>query len=190
MRDGITDGQDRELIQRIADGEELALRALFARHSTRTFRYVLGLVRDAAVAEEVTNEAFLEVWRHAGGYRGGSAVSTWLIAIARNKALSHLRKRHDDPLGEGVAEAQPDPADNPEVTAAKRSKAAAMRECMERLSAAHREVLDLVYYHEKSVAETSEILGIPENTVKTRMFHARKQLSELLRKAGIDRGWP
>lgn len=186
----MTDGQDRDLMRRIAGGDETALGALFARHATRTFRYVVGLVRNEAVAEEVTNEAFLEVWRHAGGYRGGSRVSTWLIAIARNKALSRLRKRRDEQLGEGVAEARPDPADNPEVVAAKRSKAEAMRACLDRLSAAHREIIDLVYYHETSVAEASEILGIPENTVKTRMFHARRQLSGLLREAGIDRGWP
>lgn len=186
----MTDGQDRELMQRIAGGDELALRTLFARHSTRTLRYVLRLVGSDAVAEEVTNEAFLELWRHAGDYRGGSRVSTWLIAIARNKALSRLRKRHDEPLHEGVAEARPDPADTPEVTAAKRSKADALRACMGRLSEAHREILDLVYYHEASVAEASEVLGIPENTVKTRMFHARKQLSALVAEAGIDRGWP
>ena len=184
------DGQDREQMQRIAGGDEAALRALFARHATRTFRYVLRLVGTEAVAEEVTNEAFLELWRHAGDYRGKSTVSTWLIAIARNKAFSRLRKRQDAPLHEGVAEARPDPADNPEVAAAKRSKAEAMRACMGRLSEAHREIIDLVYYHEKSVAEASEILGIPENTVKTRMFHARKQLSGILREAGIDRGGP
>lgn len=186
----MTQDQDQELVRRVANGDELALRTLFARHATRTFRYVLGLVRNEAVAEEVTNEAFLEVWRHAGNYRRGSAFSTWLIAIARNKALSRLRKRHDDLLSEGLAEAQPDPSDNPEIIAIKRSKAEAIRDCLGRLSDAHREIIDIVYYHEKSVAEASEILGIPQNTVKTRMFHARRQLSELLREAGIDRGWP
>jgi RNA polymerase sigma-70 factor (ECF subfamily) len=61
---------------------------------------------------------------------------------------------------------------------------------MEKLSAEHRTILDLVYYHDKSVAEASEVLGIPENTVKTRMFYARKRLAELMREAGLDRGWP
>jgi RNA polymerase sigma-70 factor (ECF subfamily) len=65
-----------------------------------------------------------------------------------------------------------------------------MRQCLTKLSAEHREVIDLVYYHEKSVEEVAGIVGIPEATVKTRMFYARKKLSELLKEQGIDRGWP
>jgi RNA polymerase sigma-70 factor (ECF subfamily) len=72
----------------------------------------------------------------------------------------------------------------------KATKATALRSCLAALSVAHREVIDLVYYHERSVEEVSVILGIPENTVKTRMFHARKRLSEILKLAGVDRGWP
>jgi len=58
------------------------------------------------------------------------------------------------------------------------------------LSPEHREIIDLVYYHEKSVEEAAEIVGIPENTVKTRLFYARKKLAELLKAAGVERGWP
>ena len=65
-----------------------------------------------------------------------------------------------------------------------------MRECLTGLSREHREIVDLVYYHEKSVAEVAEIVGIPENTVKTRLFYARKKLAELLKAAGVERGWP
>lgn len=186
----MTDVRDSELVKRIAGGDQLALRTLFARHSARTFRYVLRLVGNEAIAEELTNETFLQAWRHAGDYRGQSEVSTWLIAIARNKALSKLRKRTDAALEDGVAEAIVDEADDPEVELAKRGKAEVMRACIARLSDAHREIVDLVYYQEKSVAEAAEILGIPENTVKTRMFHARKQLSTLFQQAGVDRGWP
>jgi len=73
---------------------------------------------------------------------------------------------------------------------AKKDKGAILRECMTALSADHREIIDLVYYHEKSVEEVAGIVGIPEATVKTRMFYARKKLSELLKERGIDRGWP
>ena len=72
----------------------------------------------------------------------------------------------------------------------RKTRAAALRQCLTRLSADHREIIDLVYYHEKSVEEVAEIVGIPEATVKTRMFYARKKLSELLKEQGIDRGWP
>ena len=83
-----------------------------------------------------------------------------------------------------------DEGDNPEVSLQKVNKAEQMRQCIAKLSAEHRTIIDLVYYHEKSINEVSEILDIPLNTVKTRMFYARKKLSELLQAAGIDRGWP
>jgi RNA polymerase sigma-70 factor (ECF subfamily) len=72
----------------------------------------------------------------------------------------------------------------------KKQKADVIRKCLSRLSAEHREIVDLVYYHEKSVEEVAEIVGIPEATVKTRMFYARKKLAELLKAQGIERGWP
>src|SRR5262249_48943240 len=83
-----------------------------------------------------------------------------------------------------------DPADDPGTALEKKDKSAVIRKCLMGLSAEHREVVDLVYYHEKSVEEVAEIVGIPENTVKTRMFYARKRLAELLKSEGIERGWP
>jgi RNA polymerase sigma-70 factor (ECF subfamily) len=126
----------------------------------------------------------------AGRFEKRSAVSTWLLAIARFKALSALRRKPDEELDEEAAEAIEDPADNPAVTLAKKDKSAEIRKCLGGLSAEHREVVDLVYYHDKSVEEVAQIVGIPENTVKTRMFYARKKLAELLKAAGIERGWP
>jgi RNA polymerase sigma-70 factor (ECF subfamily) len=133
---------------------------------------------------------FLDVWRQAGKFEGRAAASTWMLSIARFKALSALRKRTEEELDEETAGAIEDQADNPEVSLAKKDKAAALRQCLSKLSAEHREVVDLVYYHEKSVEEVAGIVGIPEATVKTRMFYARRKLSELLKEQGIDRGWP
>jgi RNA polymerase sigma-70 factor (ECF subfamily) len=113
-----------------------------------------------------------------------------MLAIARFKALSALRKRPDEELDDEAAEAIEDVSDNPEVALQKKDKSAVLRQCLEKLSPEHKEIIDLVYYHEKSVEEVAEIVGIPENTVKTRMFYARKKLSELLQAAGIERGWP
>lgn len=186
----MSEDRDQDVLRRVAAGDSTALRTLHQRHSGRVFRFILRMVKTEAIAEELTNEVFLEAWRHAGKYEGRSEVSTWLLSIARNKALSLLRKRSDAPLDDGVAEAIEDDADSAETDLAKRGKADIMRACIEKLSPAHREIIDLVYYHERSVAEASAVLGIPENTVKTRMFHARKQLSVLFRRAGIDRGWP
>lgn len=186
----MTAAGDHELIQRMAARDQSAMTALYARHSVRLYRYLVRLTRIEATAEELMNEVFLEAWKKAGTFEGRSSVSTWLTAIAHHRAVSRMRKRSELELDEETLAGVADDDDSPEVTLQKRSKAAVMRACMVKLSADHREIIDLVYYHDKSVAEAAEIVGIPENTVKTRMFHARKKLAELMREAGLDRGWP
>ncbi len=186
----MTTTSDEDLLRRIAAGDPLAMRVLFARHQLAVHRFVLRVVRDETVAEDAVSETFLDVWRQAGDFEGRSKVTTWLLSIARFKAFSALRRRRDAGLDEEWAAEIPDEADTPEVVSQKLDKGAAIRLCMEKLSAEHREVLDLVYYHEASVDEVAGIVGIPEGTVKTRLFHARKKLAELLVAAGIDRGWP
>jgi RNA polymerase sigma-70 factor, ECF subfamily len=181
---------DEVLIGRIADGDRLAMKVLFARHHVRVYRFVLRMVRNEATAEDLISEVFLDVWRQAGKFEGRSTVSTWMLSIARFKALSALRRRNEEELDDETADAIEDLADNPEVALAKKDKGTALRQCLDRLSTEHREIIDLVYYHEKSVEEAAGIVGIPEATVKTRMFYARKKLGELLKEQGIDRGWP
>ena len=181
---------DEVLIGRIANGDRLAMQVLYARYHVRVFRFVIRLVRDESTAEDLISEVFLDVWRQAGRFEGRSAVSTWMLAIARFKALSALRRRPDQELDEETAGAIEDPSDDPAAALEKKDKSTMLRKCLTGLSAEHREIIDLVYYHEKSVEEVAEIVGIPENTVKTRMFYARKRLAELVKAAGIDRGWP
>jgi RNA polymerase sigma-70 factor, ECF subfamily len=181
---------DEVLIGRIADGDRLAMKVLFARHHVRVYRFVLRMVRNEATAEDLISEVFLDVWRQAGKFEGRSTVSTWMLSIARFKALSALRRRTEEELDDETADAIEDLADDPEVALAKKDKGAVLRQCLTRLSSEHREIIDLVYYHEKSVEEAAAIVGIPEATVKTRMFYARKKLGELLKEQGIDRGWP
>jgi len=181
---------DEVLIGRIASGDRLAMQVLFARHHVKVYRFVLRLVRDQSTAEDLISEVFLDVWRQADRFQGRSTVSTWLLAIARFKALSALRRKPNEELDDATAEAIEDTADDPETAVAKKEKSALIRKCLTGLSAEHREIIDLVYYHEKSVEEVAEIVGIPENTVKTRMFYARKKLAELLERAGMERGWP
>jgi RNA polymerase sigma-70 factor (ECF subfamily) len=186
----MTEVSDETLIGRIGAGDRAAMRTLYGRHSTRTLRFLIRLTRDQARAEDIMSDAFFDVWRQASRFEGRSSVSTWILSIARFKALSAMRRTAESELEPELAEAVEDDADTPEVASQKASKASAMRRCLERLSAEHREVVDLVYYHEKSVEEASLILGVPAATVKTRMFYARKRLAELLSAAGIDRGWP
>ena len=146
----------------------------------------MRLVRDQWKAEDLISEVFLDVWRQADRFEGRSTVSTWLLAIARFKALSALRRKPEEGLDEDAALEIEDLADNPEVTLEKKDRSAVIRKCLMGLSAEHREIIDLVYYHEKSVQEVAKIVGIPENTVKTRMFYARKKLAEMLKAAGLE----
>ena len=181
---------DQALIERIAGSDSLAMRALFVRHQVRVYRFILRLVGNQQVAEDLISEVFLEIWRHAAKFQARSQVSTWILAIARFKALTSPRRRDTDQLDEVTAAAIEDPGDDPEITFQKKERSDILRKCLSQLSPEHREIIDLVYYHEMAIREIAEIVGIPENTVKTRMFHARKRLSALLSAAGVDRSWP
>jgi RNA polymerase sigma-70 factor (ECF subfamily) len=177
---------DETLLQSIAAGDKHALKMLFARHNVRLYRFLLGFVKDESTAEELANEVFLDVWRKSARYEGRSQVSTWLLAIGRHKALSALRRRPIEQLDEEAAERVEDPTDNPEVTMQTRQRSEILLTCLTQLPPAHREIIDLVYYHEKSIEEVAEIICIPRNTVKTRMFYARNRLAKLLDTAGLD----
>lgn len=181
---------DDQLIARIAGADAIALEALYVRYQARIFRFIARIVRDEAAAEDLTNEVFVDVWRHARGYEARSSVNTWLLSIAHNRAISALRKRREEPSDDERTAALRDDADDPETAAQKNDKSRLLRRCIDALPVEYREIVDLVYYHELSVAEASAVVGIPEGTVKTRMFNARKRLSELLKDAGVDRGWP
>jgi RNA polymerase sigma-70 factor (ECF subfamily) len=171
---------DEMLIRRIAEGDQLAMRTLFGRHRVPLYRWLLRLVGDEALAEDLLSDVFLDVWRQAATFEARSSVSTWLLAIARYKALSARRRRPDVALDETIASSVADPADDPEVMLQKKNRAELLRHSLARLSPEHVEVIDLVYFHGKSVKEVAEIVGIAEATVKTRMFYARKKLAEVV----------
>jgi RNA polymerase sigma-70 factor, ECF subfamily len=180
---------DETLMVLVAKGDKDAMRVLFARHKVRVFRFLLRIVGDEATAEDLVNEVFLEVWRKASRFEALSQVSTWILAIARYKALALLRRRSCDELDDETCASMEDPADDPEVTVQKTERSILLQECLKQLSIAHREVVDLVYYHEQSIQQVSQIVGAPESTVKTRMFYARKRIVELMAERGIERTW-
>ena len=171
------------LIEQIACGDQLAMRTLFVRHRLRVYRFVLRMVRDETLAEDLLSDVFLDVWRKAAQFEARAAVPTWLIAIARFKALSAMRRRADVALDDETAAVIADPADDPEVALQHKDSAEILRQGLAKLSPAHGEVIDLVYYHAKSVKEVAEIVGISESTVKTRMFYARKKWAEVVQAA-------
>ena len=170
---------DEVLIRRIADGDQLAMRTLFARYRVAIYRWLLRLVGDEALAEDLLSDVFLDVWRKAASFEARSSVATWLLAIARYKALSARRQQPHAELNDELASTVADPADDPELVQ-KKDRAELLRQSLAKLSPEHGEVIDLVYYHGKSVKEVAETIGINEATVKTRMFYARKKLAELV----------
>ena len=171
---------DEVLIRRIANGDQLAMRTLFSRHRLAIYRWLLRLVHDEALADDLLSDVFLDVWRKATSFERRSSVSTWLLAIARHKALSARRRRTDVELNVQLASTVADPADNPELVLQKKNREELLRHSLARLSPEHGEVIDLTYYHGKSIKEVAEIIGINEATVKSRTFYARKRLAELV----------
>ena len=188
-RQGITIARatsDEMLLEGISRGDRTAMHTLYSRHHVRVYRFVLRMLRDTTLAEDLVSQVFLDVWRTAGQFEGRSQVSTWLLSIARFKALTALRQRKHEDIDQDDVMDIADDADNPETSLDRSRTSAILRACVAKLSPAHREIVNLVYYHEKSVEEVASLIGIPASTVKTRMFYARKQLAELLKSAGID----
>src|SRR5262245_16428052 len=147
----VRDTSDAVLIQSIAAGHKGAMRILFARHNVRVYRFLVRILVDRSAAEDLVSEVFLDVWHQAGRFEGRSQVATWLLAIARHKALATLRRPRIGELDDVQAAAIEDPAANPELAFQNQQRTEILRNCLSRLSAAHREVIDLVYYHEKSI---------------------------------------
>jgi RNA polymerase sigma-70 factor (ECF subfamily) len=180
-----TNASDEALIAAIGKGDRHTMALLYQRHRVGVYRFALRIVGEATLADDIVSEVFLEVWRRGDRFKARASVSTWLLAIARNMSLSLVKRRGADPINCESIELE-DPAPNPEIVVCKGDRAEVIRRCLSELSPTQREVIDLVYYHEKSVAEVAEIIGAPANTVKTRMFHARRRLALSLAAAGYD----
>ena len=156
------------------------MQVLFARHRTPVYRWLLRFVGNETVAEDLLSDVFFDMWQQAGRFEGRSAVSTWLLSIACFKALSARRRRTDAELDETIEATVADNADNPEIALQKKSRDELVRAAILKLSPDHRDILDLVYFHENSVEDCALILNIPVATVKTPRFSARKKLAELV----------
>ncbi len=176
--DGVA-ASDAVLMQRIAGADRSAMQVLFSRYHLAVFRFVLQRVQNRTLAEDVTSEVFLDVWRHAGRFDGRSAVSTWILALARHKTVASGPQPRPRLAADAAAR---DPGPPPQA----RDRHAVLRQCMRRLPAEHREVIDLVYCQEQSVDAVAAILGIPRSIAKTRVFYARRRLADELKKAGME----
>jgi RNA polymerase sigma-70 factor (ECF subfamily) len=147
------------------------------------FRFIVRLLNDAGRAEDLVSEVFIDVWSQADHFQGRSQVSTWILSIARHKAISALlaqRRRRVAEIDDTAVELIEDTSDTPEQMILVRDCNAQLRTCLALMSREHREIIDLVYYREKTVDEAAEIIQMSKKTVKTRVFYARKRLAKLL----------
>jgi RNA polymerase sigma-70 factor (ECF subfamily) len=173
---------DHALIARIADRDQAAMKTLMKRHQLRIFRFVIRFVSNRELAEDAVRDTFLVAWRSADRFEGRSSVSTWLLAIARNRALSARQRLAlaTEPLSETLAAELIDPRDLPDAVIERRQSIAHVRKCLLLLPPSDGELFDLVYYHEKTLSEVALITNAPVNTVKTRMSRARQRLGAIL----------
>ena len=174
-----------KLLERIGRQDEAAFRELYKAFSRKVFAYVLNMVNDHGRAEEILVDTMYEVWRAPTRFHGGSQFSTWLIGIARNKALMAYRSRRSDELHDDLDDiAETAPADTPDGFAelAAKQRSSGVKACMAKLSDEHRECMHLVFFEGLSLAEVAAVQGCPENTVKTRLFHARQKIKQCLQR--------
>ena len=180
-----SDGNDEMLLRRVAKGDRSAMRIIFLRHQQRVFRFILRIVRNHDLAQDVVSQVFLDVWRIAWRFEYRSRVSTWLLSIARFKAINAMRRPTYQALDESDLSEAVDPIDTPEVSLSRKETSRILRAGVEQLSPVHRQIIYLFYYHDCSVAEVSERIGVPRATVKSRLFYARKHLASVLVAAGF-----
>jgi RNA polymerase sigma-70 factor, ECF subfamily len=171
-------------IRGIAQGERGVFAELYRNQQPILIRYACGLLAgDREAAEDVVDEAFISVWQQAGRYTGQGSAIGWIRRIVRNKAVDWVRKQREVSMSGdaqiAVFNQIPDMAPSPHEVAERASDAGQLRSALSQLSVDHREAIWLCYFEDKSIAEIAEIADCPENTVKTRLFHARKAMRKV-----------
>jgi RNA polymerase sigma-70 factor (ECF subfamily) len=186
----LPDASDSELLAATAreSGGAAAFEILYRRYERRVYRYALTFLKRPALAEEVVIDTMLAVWHGAAGFAGTSRASTWVLGIARHKALDAVRKAAS-PIqaveleqAAEIADAAPGPSDTTERSV----EAQLMRRAIARLSEDHQEILQLAFYEDLPYEEIATLLSIPDNTVKTRVFYAKQQLRRHLEQMGVE----
>lgn len=172
-------------IRQIAQGDERAFEQLFQCYAPRIFRFAMGYLNDRSHAEEVVQETMIAVWKSAKSYKEQSQVSSWILGIARNKALDRARARQREPeFSREKLDRHASARATPEQIAQRETQIERVRAALERLSPEHREVMMLAFYNDLSYSEIAQIVGCPEGTVKSRVYYAKEQLKKILSAGG------
>jgi len=177
VRPDVTD--DARLLALVSAGDLHAFEELYRAYHPRLKRFLANLLRRPHLVDEVLNDTMMVVWRQPEKYNGKSKVSTWIYAIAYRKSLKALRRR-DEPIEDKTADTRPSADPGPEQNLGQRQLQTLLLKAMGELSADHRAVVDLTYFHEIGYREIAELMDCPVDTVKTRMFHARRRLKAML----------
>lgn len=178
--------RDARLIARVREGDLAAFEALYRTYHKRLTRFVANLVRRPTLIEEVVNDTMIVVWEKAASFTGASRLSTWIFAIAYRKAMRAL-KRQDEAVTDPEADRRPALSPTPEEETSHARAGALLAQAMDALSDDHRAVVTLTYFHEMDYREIAAVMQCPVDTVKTRMFHARRHLRRLL--GGTSADW-
>jgi RNA polymerase sigma-70 factor (ECF subfamily) len=172
------------LLRGIAARDQAALAKLHALMGRRIHAFSVRLTHDPDLANEVVSDTLLDVWRYPERFNGQSKVGTWILAIAKYKTMHALRQRRRPHVDiDDMADSLISEMGDPESTKLANERARELRKCIQRLPEEQRECLHMVYFEDLTLAEVAEFQGVPENTVKTRLFHARKKLEVYL--AGV-----
>lgn len=177
---------ETRLMARVVERDLIAFEALYRRYHPRLTRFLFNMTRRPALVDEVVNDTMLVVWSRPDSFNGTARLSSWIFAIAYRKALKALRQQDqavEDPAAEERESADP----GPDHELGERQTREALRDVLDRLSPNHRAVVELTYFQEFGYREIAEIMACPVDTVKTRMFHARRHLGRLL--AGTREDW-
>lgn len=167
--------EERELLERVRERDLRAFERLYRIYQPRLGRFLFNLVQRPQVVEEVLNDTMMVVWDTADSFRGTSKLSTWIFSIAYRKAIK-ARLRWPDPVEDQTFDARVSNDPGPDEELDHQRLHEALMKAMDQLSSDHRAVVDLTYFHGMGYREIADIMNCPVDTVKTRMFHARRRL--------------
>jgi RNA polymerase sigma-70 factor (ECF subfamily) len=179
MSESRDDDRDIAVLARVAAGDIAAMRALYTEHADAARRFVRTRLSDEFEVADIVHETMLSVWRGANNFERRSTVRSWILSIARNKVIDHVRKQARVSLAE-PDETTPDEDPDAEAVIAAAEDARRVRGCIEQLSDRQRAVVHLAFFEDLGYPEIAAIEGVPEGTVKTRIFHAKKLLMRCL----------
>ncbi|MFQ5559583.1 MAG: RNA polymerase sigma factor [Nitrospinota bacterium] len=183
MNEDIYKADENKLIRRVAEGDKTAFKELYVLTHKKVYFYLFRMTGNQENAEDIMAETYTEVWKNASKFRGDAKGATWVIGIARNLAMNSFRKtKYHDSID-----------DHPNITSAEDKTGETMdrkrliKAGMQKLSENHREIMDLVFFQEFNYQQVADVLGIPVNTVKTRVFHAKAAFKAALNRMGVKK---